>query len=220
MHDRDEKLELTNQSHGLLCIFCDLNSQDKIDFRPWLTEDMFPARLKIGFSCCASFDLFEGRGSKFATIYKVPNQEFLYGNRYQNLRRDRLPRDASFHKNFVNPRRYVLESIEPGIGDSNKNFSHYLLINEISTLPENEEIFNIWYYTEYMPELKLLSKLIDHQKYISIEGVSKYMLITGSNQKDIFKNRAWLNLFGKLQKHSSLTLDKFSIYKKRVEVHK
>ena len=214
------KLESENQSHGVLCIFCDLNSTDKIDFRPWLTEEMFPARINIGFNCCASFDLLEGSGSEFATLYKVPNQKFLYGDPYQNLRRDRLPRDIKFHKNFINPRRYILTPIQPNIGNFNQNFSQYLSIVEVSILPENEEQFNIWYYTKYLPELEFSSSNINHHRYISIEGTSKYVLITGFEKRDTFENRGWLNLSGKLHKHSSLTVDKFSIYTKKIEVNK
>ena len=214
------ELESENQSHGVLCIFCDLNSTDKIDFRPWLTEEMFPARINIGFNCCASFDLLEGSGPEFATLYKVTNQKFLYGDPYQNLRRDRLPRDIKFHKNFINPRRYILTPIQPNIGNFNQNFSQYLSIDEISILPENEEQFNIWYYTEYLPELESFSSNINHHRYISIEGTSKYVLITGFEKRDTFENRGWLNLSGKLHKHSSLTVDKFSIYTKKIEVNK
>ena len=214
------KLKSENQSHGILCIFCDLNSTDKIDFRPWLTEEMFPARINIGFNCCASFDLLEGSGPEFATLYKVTNQKFLYGDPYQNLRRDRLPRDIKFHKNFINPRRYILTPIQPNIGNFNQNFSQYLSIDEISILPENEEQFNIWYYTEYLPELESFSSNINHHRYISIEGTSKYVLITGFEKRDTFENRGWLNLSGKLHKHSSLTVDKFSIYTKKIEVNK
>ena len=213
------KLEPESQSHGILCIFCDLNESDKEDFRPWLTEDMFPARINIGFNCCASFDLLEGSGSEFATLYKVPNQRFLYGDPYQNLRRDRLPRDINFHKNFINPRRYILASIQPNISHFNQNFSQYLSIDEISVLPENEERFNIWYYTEYLPELESFSSNINHHRYISIEGASKYVLITGFEKRDTFKNRGWLNLYVKLHKHSSLTVDKYSIYTKKIEIH-
>ena len=42
---------------GLLAIFCDLASVDQADFRPWLIEDMFPARQKIGFKDYSKEDL-------------------------------------------------------------------------------------------------------------------------------------------------------------------
>ena len=51
-------IKLTNKpanGSGLLAIFCDLDPKDQKEFYPWLVNEMFPARLKIGFNSCASF---------------------------------------------------------------------------------------------------------------------------------------------------------------------
>ncbi len=48
------------QRMGLLAIFCDMGDQWREEFRHWLKEDMFPARVGIGFPACASYDVIPG----------------------------------------------------------------------------------------------------------------------------------------------------------------
>jgi hypothetical protein len=42
---------------GILAMFVDLDPEPLAEFRPWLVEDMFAARLDIGFHACARYDL-------------------------------------------------------------------------------------------------------------------------------------------------------------------
>ena len=98
---------------GLLVIFCDLADSDKLDFRPWLSEDMFTARVNIGFNACASFDKVQGEGLEFVAMYEMPSLKHLYGEFYQALRRVRNPRDAEYHNKFQNPERYTLNWAGP-----------------------------------------------------------------------------------------------------------
>ena len=92
--------DMPNNGSAMLAIFCDLSPEDQSQFRPWLLEDMFPARLKIGFRNCASFDLVKGEGPEFVTLYETPSLGHLYDVPYRALRELRTPRDAAYHKNF------------------------------------------------------------------------------------------------------------------------
>ena len=70
---------------GLLAIFCNLDEGDQKEFHPWLLNEMFPARLKIGFKSCASFEKINGDGQKFLTLYEVDNIVYLYDSDFSDF---------------------------------------------------------------------------------------------------------------------------------------
>ena len=113
---------------GLLAIFCDLDPIDQKEFHPWLLNEMFPARLKIGFNSCASFKKISGDGQKFLTLYEVDNIVSLYDRPYQKLRENRSPLDTKFHESFINPSRYILSLIPPLIEKDHSGFLDYVKI--------------------------------------------------------------------------------------------
>ena len=60
---------------GMLALFCDMGDQWREEFRMWLSEDMFPARMGIGFPACASYDALpglEGAGSEGSQTVAPP----------------------------------------------------------------------------------------------------------------------------------------------------
>ena len=124
-------IKLTNKpanGSGLLAIFCDLDPKDQKEFHPWLLNEMFPARLKIGFNSCASFEKISGNGQKFLTLYEVDNIVYLYDRPYQKLRENRSPLDTKFHESFINPSRYILTLIAPLIEKDHSGFLDYIKI--------------------------------------------------------------------------------------------
>ena len=155
---------------GLLAIFCDLSDIDRIDFYPWLIEDMFPDRLSIGFKNCASYKLIAGDGSQFLTMYEVPSLGYLYDIPYQKLRENRTLRDANFHKKFKNPERYTLVWAGPEISRADSNFEQYLIIKRFNISKTNIALFNTWYVSEYIPHLINNNLFLPTRRYICIEG--------------------------------------------------
>ena len=150
---------------GLLAIFCDLNPKDQKEFHPWLMNEMFPARLKIGFNSCASFEKISGEGQKFLTLYEVDNITSLYDRPYQMLRENRSPLDTKFHKSFINPSRYILTLIPPLIEKDHSGFLDYVKITRETITGANVQK----YHSNFITKINNLN-LLPLRRYITVEG--------------------------------------------------
>ena len=161
-------IKLTNKpanGSGLLAIFCDLDPKDQKEFHPWLLNEMFPARLKIGFNSCASFEKISGNGQKFLTLYEVDNIVYLYDRPYQKLRENRSPLDTKFHKSFINPSRYILTLIAPLIEKDHSGFLDYVKITRETITGANVQ----QYHSNFITKINNLN-LLPLRRYITVEG--------------------------------------------------
>tara|TARA_B100000242_G_scaffold293296_1_gene270971 strand:+ start:2655 stop:3278 length:624 start_codon:yes stop_codon:yes gene_type:complete len=161
-------IKLTNKpanGSGLLAIFCDLDPKDQKEFHPWLLNEMFPARLKIGFNSCASFEKISGDGQKFLTLYEVDNIVSLYDRPYQKLRENRSPLDTKFHKSFINPSRYILTLIAPLIEKDHSGFLDYVKITRETITGANVQ----QYHSNFITKINNLN-LLPLRRYITVEG--------------------------------------------------
>ena len=165
---------------GLLAIFCDLDVADRADFRPWLTEDMFPARMAIGFNACASYDRITGTGQQFLTLYEMPSLGHLYGAAYQGLRRDRNSRDAAYHRKFRNPERYTLAWTGPEFVSGCRAVQkpgRMLRVDRFDLTASGVQDFNIGFVTGYLPALARSGGVVRLRRYLSMEGVPSNLVI-------------------------------------------
>ena len=161
-------IKLTNKpanGSGLLAIFCDLDPKDQKEFHPWLVNEMFPARLKIGFNSCASFEKISGDGQKFLTLYEVDNIVSLYDKPYQKLRENRSPLDTKFHERFINPSRYTLTLIPPSIEKDHSGFLDYVKITRETITGADVQK----YHSNFIAKINNLD-LLPLRRYITIEG--------------------------------------------------
>ena len=161
-------IKLTNKpanGSGLLAIFCDLDPKDQKEFHPWLLNEMFPARLKIGFNSCASFEKISGNGQKFLTLYEVDNIVSLYDRPYQKLRENRSPLDTKFHESFINPSRYILTLIAPLIEKDHSGFLDYVKITRETLTGANVQK----YHSNFITKINNLN-LLPLRRYITVEG--------------------------------------------------
>ncbi|MFL2932192.1 MAG: hypothetical protein ACJZ47_05220 [bacterium] len=177
-----------NNGSAMLAVFCDLAFEDQADFRPWLIEDMFPARLKIGFQSCASFDLSHGQGSQYLTLYETPSLGHLYDIPYQELRRKRKPRDAAYHKKFQNPHRYTLNWIGPEISKKESGFAPYLCIERFVPKDSLIEEFNTWFVSSYIPTFLNLDNIVGLRRFISIEDPHQFFVIQELTDLEKYRN--------------------------------
>ena len=175
-------LKLTNKpinGSGLLAIFCNLNEEDQNEFHPWLFNEMFPARLKISFNSCASFEKIDGDGQKFLTLYEVDNIGYLYDKPYQSLRENRSSLDAKFHKSFLNPSRYTLQLIPPLVEKDQKGFLNYIRV-----LRKNLNSVNAQkYHSNFISDIHH-NNTLPLRRYINIEGEHNNFTIIESNEID------------------------------------
>jgi len=165
---------------GLLAIFCDLDDVDRADFRPWLTEDMFPARMEIGFNACASYDRVSGEGQQFLTMYEMPSLGHLYGAAYQSLRRDRKPRDAAYHRKFCNPERYTLAWVGPELVSerhAEATPGALMRVDRFNLEQMGVQDFNIGFLTEYLPALGKSGSVVRLRRYLSMEGSPSHLVV-------------------------------------------
>ena len=161
-------IKLTNKpanGSGLLAIFCDLDPKDQKEFHPWLLNEMFPARLKIGFNSCASFEKLSGNGQKFLTLYEVDDIISLYDRPYQKLRENRSPLDTKFHESFINPSRYILTLIAPLIEKDHSGFLDYVKITRETITGANVQK----YHSNFITKINNLN-LLPLRRYITVEG--------------------------------------------------
>ena len=175
-----EILDTTPGGTGLLAIFCDLDVPDRTDFQPWLREDMFPARMAIGFNACASYDLIDGEGQQFLTLYEMPSLGQLYGEAYQGLRRTRGPRDAAYHQKFRNPDRYTLTWAGPEVGKlvgGADGLAAFVRIDRFDLAESDIQTFNIWFAAEYLPTIARRRDGVRVRRYISMEGRLSHVVL-------------------------------------------
>ncbi len=161
-------IKLTNKpanGSGLLAILCDLDPKEQIEFHPWLLNEMFPARLKIGFNSCASFEKISGDGQKFLTLYEVDNIVSLYDRPYQKLRENRSPLDTKFHESFINPSRYILTLIPPLIEKDHSGFLDYVKITRETIMGANVQK----YHSNFITKINNLN-LFPLRRYLTVEG--------------------------------------------------
>ena len=161
-------IKLTNKpanGSGLLAIFCDLDPKDQKEFHPWLLNEMFPARLKIGFNSCASFEKLSGDGQKFLTLYEVDDIISLYDRPYQKLRENRSPLDTKFHESFMNPSRYILTLIPPLIEKDHSGFLDYVKITRENITGADVQK----YHSNFITNINNLG-LLPLRRYITVEG--------------------------------------------------
>ena len=173
-------IKLTNKpinGSGLLAIFCDLNHKDQKEFYPWLLKEMFPARLKIGFNSCASFEKISGEGQKFLTLYEVDNIVYLYDRPYQKLRENRSPLDTKFHKSFQNPSRYILTLIPPSVERDQSGFLDYIKITRQNITGTNIQK----YHSNFSTKIDHLDPL-PLRRYIAVEGEHRNFTIIEANE--------------------------------------
>jgi hypothetical protein len=179
---------------GMLALFCDLKESDQSDFRPWLTEDLFPARVNIGFKNCASFDRMSGDGSEFVTLYEMPSLGYLYGEPYQCLRRQRNPRDAAYHEKFQNPERYTLSWTGPELSGSAAGFSSYIYVDRLDLRETNVQEFNMWFVGTYLPALAKIKNLVRVRRYLSMEGKQGHFILHEFEIGSVMENSVWLSM--------------------------
>ena len=203
-------IKLTNKpanGSGLLAIFCDLDPKDQKEFHPWLLNEMFPARLKIGFNSCASFKKISGDGQKFLTLYEVDDIISLYDRPYQKLRENRSPLDTKFHESFMNPSRYILTLIPPLIEKDHSGFLDYVKITR-----ENIARTDIQkYHSNFITEINNLDLLL-LRRYITVEGEHDNFTII---EADEINKIIYLDINNKI---SSLNNKIDALYKREIQL--
>ena len=180
---------------GMLAIFCDLAKIDQADFRPWLMEDMFQARINIGFNACASFDRLSGDGSPYVTLYEMPSLGHLYGEPYQALRRVRNGRDAEYHRKFLVPERYTLSWTGPQLGlkinDRENGFAPYIYIDRFSLSANDIQAFNMWFIGTYLPALAQMPGVLEVRRYLAMEGSPTHFVLHELAHTEVVKSKEW-----------------------------
>ena len=178
---------------GMLAVFCDLAKEDQADFRPWLSEDMFPARVEIGFNACASFDRVQGDGPEFATLYEMPSLGHLYGEPYQGLRRVRNPRDAAYHEKFQNPARYTLSWSGPELSEIPEGFAPYIYADRFELAEDAAQDFTMWFVASYLPALADLDGVKRVRRYLAMEGTPKHFVLHEFADEAVSESADWQN---------------------------
>jgi hypothetical protein len=177
---------------GILAMFVDLEPGPLAEFRLWLAEDMFAARLDIGFHACASYDLIgESSGQKHLTTYEMNSLGDLYGEPYQGLRRVRDPRDAYFHEQFQNPDRYTLAWTGPEISGGESGFAPFMHVDRFDLTADSAQAFNIWFVTEYLHKCQNIPGLVRLRRFLAMEGAPAHFVMHEFSNADFIDDPTW-----------------------------
>ena len=190
---------VTNRGTGLLAIFCDLESRWHEEFRAWLAEDMFAARMGIGFRACASYDAVPDTpetsmagAPPFLTLYECASLADLYGGAYQALRRERGERDAAFHQRMMGMERYTLCAVGSGTGAGEGGLAPFAFVDRFDIRPDEIQDFNLWYEAEYLPWLEKVPGFSSVHRYLAMEGAPRHFILHGFESDDFVQNPLWL----------------------------
>ena len=187
---------------GMLAMFVNLDTEWHKEFRTWLQEDMFTARLNIGFNACASYDLIHGTNSlvasaqTFLTLYETASMGVLYSEPYQSLRRERNSKDVTFHERFLDTERYILSWVGPELAGGEPGFSPFLFLDRFDLSAENNQDFNFWFVTEYLPACDEINGLIRLRRFTTIEGGSGIFLFHEFDELSALTGEAWNSIRG------------------------
>jgi hypothetical protein len=194
---------------GLLAVFCDLPEEWRDDFRPWLSDDMFPPRIAIGFGPAATFDAIPeidvggantgATPQAYLTCYVAPTVGDFYNAPYQGLRIERAPRDAAYHQRMENHARYSAAWVGSGIETADSNFAPVIVVDRFDVAPADLQTFNIWYETEYLPACAKLRGLKRLRRYITMEGAERHLLVSEFASVDDVEDATWRALRGSEQ---------------------
>ncbi len=179
-----------NNSHeypsALLAIFCNLEDNDQKNFLPWLKEEMFQARIDIGFKSCATFELIEGYGQQNLTMYEVLNLAELYDTPYQALRTNRSERDQYFHSIFQDHERYILNILGPSIGKITTGFHDYIFIERFNIHEHEISDYHSW-LASYKSNNHQQYNFCTYRTFTTIEGPHNNFCITEFQEEDSLK---------------------------------
>lgn len=189
---------------GLLAVFCDLPEKWRDDFRPWLSDEMFPPRIAIGFGPAATFDAIpeiavggaktDATPQAYLTCYVAPTVGDLYNAAYQGLRIERAPRDAAYHRHMVNHARYSAAWVGSGIETADQFFAPVIVVDRFDVAPADLQIFNAWYETEFLPACAKLRGLKRLRRYIAMEGTERHVIISEFSGVEDLECATWCAL--------------------------
>jgi hypothetical protein len=182
----------------MLAIFCDLEEKWHEEFRAWLAEDMFPARLAAGFCGCASYSAVSGveketqaNVPEFLTLYETPTLAGLYGEAYQSLRRDRDIRDTVMHEQMMGMERYTLSATGPDTPGDAGGFAPVVFVDRFDLWPEYVQDFNHWFVTEYLTWCAKLPGLVRVRRYLAMEGAPRHFILNEFEDSGFFDDAVW-----------------------------
>ena len=193
--------DIATQGTGMLAMFVNLDPRWVDDFRIWLKEDMFTARMDIGFRACASYDLLSETDDKslnpaFLTVYETASLGVLYSEPYQALRRNRDTKDAAFHQRFLDAERYILSWVGQELSAGTPGFLPFVYVDRFDLTTKNVQKFNQWFIDEYLPGCEGIESLVRLRRYTTIEGNRKVFVFHEFDDISAINDKAWNKLRG------------------------
>ena len=192
--------DIATQGTGMLAMFVNLDQEYRKEFRVWLKQDMFTARIKIGFEACASYDLLPGtdagkeRSQSFLTVYQTPSLGVLYSQPYQRLREVRDKKDAEFHKKFLDAERYTLSWVGPELASETREFAPLIYVDRFDVIDEDKEEFNKWFVSEYLPACEKIKSMTRLRHYTAMEGFKNTLLFHEFDNVSAVNDKLWETL--------------------------
>ena len=192
--------DIAEQGTGMLAMFVNLDQELHSDFRVWLKQDMFTARMNIGFEACASYDLLpatsvgKGLSQTFLTVYQTPSLGVLYSQPYQRLREVRDKKDMEFHERFLDAERYTLSWVGPELSSEKREFSPLIYVDRIDVIGKEKQEFNRWYVSEYLPACEKITSMMRLRRYTVIEGTQNTILLHEFDDISAINNDLWTTL--------------------------
>ena len=194
--------DVAQMGTGMLAMFVNLNDEWQEEFRIWLQENMFTARLNIGFHACASYDLVnEANGVAspspyFLTVYETASLGVLYSEPYQDLRCERNQQDAAFHERFRDTERYTLAWVGPELAGGKPGFSKFVYVDRFDLNVGKAQQFNQWFVNVYLPACEEIKSLVRVRRYTAVEGSPRIFIFHEFEDSSALAGKDWITLRG------------------------
>ena len=192
--------DIATQGTGMLAMFVNLDQELHAEFRVWLEQDMFTARINIGFEACASYDLIPETNTDkeysqtFLTVYRTASLGVLYSKPYQRLREARDAKDAEFHEKFLDVERYTLSWVGPELSGETLEFAPLIYVDRFDVTDEDKQEFNKWFVGEYLPACEKIKSMTRLRRYTAMEGFKNTLLFHEFDNVSAVNDKLWETL--------------------------
>ena len=179
---------------GMLAVWCDVPATVEQEFNEWYNEEHIYERLSVpGILSAARYEAIVN-GPKHLAVYELESVEVLQSAAYLELKSSPSEWSKKMSPDVIASRyiRNVYEQIFPDAVDavtSTSGLAPALQIGRMGIPTEQEEEWNEWYNTIYIPNYETVPGVIRGRRYKTIEGSPAYMTFyemesTGTSQTE------------------------------------
>ncbi len=182
---------------GMLMVWTDVDAAHEAEFNRWYDEEHMKRLLAIpGFLSGGRYVALRG-GPKYLAMYELEDYNvlrtsaFLDTVRYQPSAGRQKTSGGHIGRNYLlNAYRQIFPVRTQPI-ESTHGPAPYLQIGRMSVSQANEDEWNAWYNTAYIPPYLKVPGVINARRYTAIDCEPKYMTVYELEHPDVAETAPW-----------------------------